>query len=180
MVDDTDSDAAAAHELGVDAAAVARLGQGGAVTARHSRSGRGPASDDRRLELELCAGAAEVVAAGAGLERRASVASLRLRSRCVGDGEWRATWLSLTAEKGERAELRLPPRAGGGPRLELVLPPTRWRPPPGFGAALVRLKAAVAATTAAAVPSPAPSPPPSPPPEPSDAPPPPPLARARR
>ena len=67
-------------ELGVDAAAVARLGQGGAVTARHSRSGRGPASDDRRLELELCAGAAEVVAAGAGLERRASVASLRLRS----------------------------------------------------------------------------------------------------
>ena len=109
VVDDTDSDAAAAHELGVDAAAVARLGQGGAVTARHSRSGRGPASDDRRLELELCAGAAEVVAAGAGLERRASVASLRLRSRCVGDGEWRATWLSLTAEKGERAELRLPP-----------------------------------------------------------------------
>ena len=99
--------------LGVDAAAVARLGRGGAVTARHSRSGRSPASDDRRLELELCAGAAEVVAAGAELERRASVASLRLRSRCVGDGEWRATWLS-SRRRRERAELRLPPRAGSG------------------------------------------------------------------
>ena len=84
---------------------------------------------------------------------------------------------SPAAARREAPERRPAGRAGGGPRLELVLPPTRWRPPPGFGAALVRLKAAVAAPTAAAVPSPAPSPPPSPPPEPSDAPPPPPLAR---
>mgnify|MGYP001195193955 CR=1 FL=1 len=45
--------------------------------------------------------AQKVVAAGAGLERRASVASLRLRSRCVGDGELMAQ--SRSGGKGPSA-----------------------------------------------------------------------------